>query len=272
MAGLQELKKRLRSIEITGQLAGAMRTAATGKYAGLSRRRNDYIPYAEACRDMLAFMGGGGIRRKTETAAERDCLVLMSGSRGMCGGFHAELFRFLEEELRGREAPLLIAWGRKAAQYLRERDRAFEEFPVSDMPKFEETVPLADRLREIYETGEADRVIVVRQRFRNMLIQEPEAFCLLPEEGWGPSAEDPPLLLPDRETIGELLAIQCFGAQVYGLALENALGAQAATLTAMRSACDNAETAAAELEIRINRRRQAEVTSGVIETASGNYQ
>jgi len=40
----------------------------------------------------------------------------------------------------------------------------------------------------------------------------------------------------------------------------------------MRSACDNAEAAAAELEIRINRRRQAEVASSVIETASGNYQ
>jgi len=40
----------------------------------------------------------------------------------------------------------------------------------------------------------------------------------------------------------------------------------------MRSACDNAEASAADLAITINRRRQAEVTSSVIETASGSVQ
>ena len=53
MASLQELRKRLRTIQSTGQLAGAMRTAATAKYARLTRVRTDFGPYAQACRDML---------------------------------------------------------------------------------------------------------------------------------------------------------------------------------------------------------------------------
>ena len=51
-------------------------------------------------------------------------------------------------------------------------------------------------------------------------------------------------------------------------ALEHAAGAQAATLMAMRSAYDNAEQSAQDLETTINRRRQAEVTASIIETAS----
>lgn len=39
MAGLQQLRKRLKSIRATGQLAEAMRTAATIKYSRVSKVR-----------------------------------------------------------------------------------------------------------------------------------------------------------------------------------------------------------------------------------------
>ena len=97
-------------------------------------------------------------------------------------------------------------------------------------------------------------------------------MMLTPETGSdGEEAEaEAPLFLPDRETIGAQLAVSCVDARLFELALENSAGAQAATIMAMRSACDNAAESAAELEITINRRRQAEVTSSVIETASGS--
>lgn len=273
MASLQELRKRLRSIQSTGQLAGAMRTAATAKYARLGRVRGDFSPYAQACRDMLRLLRGAGIPREAKAASPRDCLVVMSGNRGMCGGFNAELFRFLDEQISDREAPLLLVCGKKAAAHLRERGVAFEEFPVSDVPDYREVKPLADRLRTLYSTGEAERVLVVYQSFGNMLTQTPAVRQLLPEPETGEEGEEATLLyLPDRETIAAQLAVSCLDAQVFDLAMENAAGAQAATIMAMRNACDNAEASAANLEITINRRRQAEVTSSVIETASGNTQ
>ena len=273
MASLREMKKRLKSIETTGQLAGAMRTAATAKYARLGSARDTFSPYADACRDMLCALGGAGLPRRTEEIRERDCVVILSGNRGMCGGFHAELFRFLDNAMPGFDEPLLLACGRKAAQRLRERGVGFEEYAVADVPGFDEIKSLARRIRELYETGQAARVFVVYQRFKNMLTQEPAAIRLLPEEDPVSGEERTPLLyLPDRDTIAAQLAGSCFDARMYELALENALGAQAATLMAMRSACDNANEAAEELSVAIHRRRQAEVTSGVIETASGNYQ
>lgn len=273
MASLQELRKRLRSIQSTGQLAGAMRTAATAKYAKVSRVRDEFTPYARACRDMLRLLGAAGIERKAEVPAPRECLVILGGNRGLCGGFNAELLRFLDDELRKREDPLLLVCGRKAAVYLRERGMAFEDFPLSDVPSYDEIRPLAERLRELYVTGEVERVLVVYQSFRNMLTQIPAAAQLLPEtEPDGEERAAPLLFLPDRETIGAQLAVSCVDAQMFDLALENSAGAQAATIMAMRSACDNAEASAADLEITINRRRQAEVTSSVIETASGSAQ
>jgi len=273
MASLQELRKRLRSIQSTGQLAGAMRTAATAKYAKVSRVRDEFTPYARACRDMLRLLGAAGIEREAELTAPRDCLVILGGNRGLCGGFNAELLRYLDEELKKHESPLLLVCGRKAALYLRERGVPFEDYPLSDVPTYDEIRPLVKRLRELYVTGKVERVLVVYQSFRNMLTQIPATEQLLPEsEPDGEESYTQPLFLPDRETIGAQLAVSCVDAQMFDLALENSAGAQAATIMAMRSACDNAEASAADLAITINRRRQAEVTSSVIETASGSVQ
>ena len=71
MAGLRELRKRLRSIQTTGQIASAMRTAATAKYARVSAVRNGFAPYSEACAAVLARLGAAGIARETETVQDR---------------------------------------------------------------------------------------------------------------------------------------------------------------------------------------------------------
>ena len=57
MAGLQQLRKRLKSIRATGQLAEAMRTAATIKYSRVSKVREEFTPYADGSADMLALLG-----------------------------------------------------------------------------------------------------------------------------------------------------------------------------------------------------------------------
>lgn len=273
MASLRELRKRLRSIRSTQQLAGAMRTAATAKYARLNRLRADFSPYATACRDMLSLLGSSGIARETEEVESRDAVVIFSGNRGLCGGFNAELFRFLDQQLADWNDPLLLVCGRKAAAHLRELDRDFEEFPLPDAPTYGDIKPLADRVRGLYVSGQADRILAVYQHYQNTLTQTPALRQLLPDAGDCPGRHDGSLLfLPDRETIGAQLAVSCLDAQIFELALENASGAQAATLVAMRSASENAESTAADLEITINRRRQAEVTASVIETASGNQQ
>ncbi len=273
MASLRELRKRLRSIRSTQQLADAMRTAATAKYAKVNRIRADFGPYAAACRDILALMDPSGIVRETDSVEKRDAVVVFSGNRGLCGGFNAELLRFLDEELSGMNDPLLLVCGKKAAARLREQGWVFEEFLLPDAPVYPDIKPLLNRVQALYVSGQVERVFAVYQHYKNTLTQIPALLRLLPE------AEDSlvrdkvsPLFFPDRETVGTQLAVSCLEAQVFELALENASGAQAATLVAMRSAGDNASSTAAELETIINRRRQAEVTASVIETASGNQQ
>ena len=276
MASLQELRKRLRSIRSIEQLAGAMRTAATAKYSRLSKIREEFKPYRSASAETLRLLGASGLKRTAETVRNRNCIIVLSGNRGLCGGFHTELLRFLERTLKMQfSPPLLLVSGRKAVAWLRERNIPFEEYPTLDIPEYAQIKAMAERAEHAYIQGEVRTVQVVFQRFRNMLTQESAMVQFLPETDLPvpldlPVIDEDLLYLPDRETIEEETEETCLDAKLYELALENAAGVQAATIMSMRSACDNAQKAAAELEITINRRRQAEITSSVIETAAGS--
>ena len=71
MAGLRELRKRLKSIRTTGQLAGAMRTVAAAKYSRVNAARLSYETYAAACREMQRAAGRMGAA--PAAASERRC-------------------------------------------------------------------------------------------------------------------------------------------------------------------------------------------------------
>ena len=274
MAGLRELRKRLKSIRTTGQLAGAMRTVAAAKYSRVNAARLSYETYAAACREMQRAAGRMGAA--PVAAGERPrCWVLFSGNRGLCGGFNAELLNLFYSRYRETApAPLVIACGKMAAAFCKEKGIQLErEMPFQDVPRFDEAQQLAEYVAGLYASGAVSGVDVLYQRFENMLRQTPLIRQILPAaDDAAPAEAEDVLFLPDRETVCERLAEHGFDTMVYAIALEHASGAQAATLMAMRSAYDNAAQSALELETTINRRRQAEVTASVIETASDNVQ
>ena len=276
MAGLRELRKRLGSIRTIRQLAAAMRTAASAKYARASSALAGYKVYDAACNEMFLRSFCADILRSAPAQEAPDCFVVLSGNRGLCGGYNTVLLNFFSELYGAQpQPPLVIACGKTAAAYCRDKNIALlEVFPFSDIPSYAETQKLAAYVRSLYTSGKAAHIIFIYQKFSNMLTQKPARRCVLPpdEAETIEAAGKETLLLPDRETVCERLSQLCFDSSVYSIALEGATGAQAATLMAMRSAYDNASESAEKLETAINRRRQNEVTASVIETASDNIQ
>lgn len=264
MAALTDLKKRLRSVQTICQLAGAMRTVSSAKLARLSAASAAFAPYAEGCRELLVSSGAILTPQK---GTDRTLVILLSGNRGLCGSYHNDLFAFFRS-LAEPEGQDYIACGKMAAGYCREKGiPLLESFPVSDVPDYAEAEALADRILDLYCSGKVGRVLFVYGEGVNALRQEPRQLELLPGD-----AESEPgdlLWVPDPETGKAGLAEFCLRAQIYSLLLRGAAGVQGATLVSMRSAYDNGKKSAAALETAINRLRQTQVTSGVIETSSG---
>ena len=256
MPSLRDLKKRLQSVQTTGQIAGAMRTVSTAKYSRIGSVLHASIPYSETARMLLVEARAAKIPLKKPASDEEErekgvpLLVLVSGNRGLCGGYNHELFGFFSGLLSGLSGlPLIVACGRMAAEFCREKKLpVIREFTVSDVPEYAEAKALSEFLLNEFESGAASEVTFVFQRSVNMLKQEPDTRRFLPAEEEGKAgAEAETEFIPDAETV---------------------LGSQAATLMAMRAAYDNANKQAGLLETAINRRRQSEVTQSVLETSA----
>lgn len=271
MASLRDLKKRLKGVQTTGQLAGAMKTVSTAKYARVSAVTTAYTPYAEACRAMFDTVGGNTGALEKDSGA-KPLYLLISGNRGLCGGYNSELESYFYSHIVSSEGEkLFAACGKTAIDYCREKGIALEaEFRISDVPSFTESKAVSDGMKDLFKRRDVSSVSFVCQNYINMLKQVPSVIHFLPAENGEGIGDGGFIYIPDAATVRDALAESCLDVDMYSLLLRCATGAQAATMMAMRSAFDNANESAATLETAINRRRQAEVTARVIETASDN--
>ena len=263
MAAMRELQKRLKSTAVTCKLAGAMRSAATAKYHRLSGVNADYSEYESALSLVPAKCPD------TEASGDNTVCLLISGNRGLCGGYHHELFAYFTDEVLKDDQARVMVCGKRAFEFCREKKiDVIKEFTVSDVPSFEEAKSIADFISELQKGSRADKVTAVFMSFSNMLKQIPTSERLLPFTDETVGGEEETIFLPDRETVeSELLPLK-LAASVYSKLLSAAAGVQAATMLAMRAAYDNAERSLGLLETRINRMRQAAVTASVIETST----
>ena len=117
------------------------------------------------------------------------------------------------------------------------------------------------------ENGKISSVKTVYPQYVNMIKQSPVIKDLFSYNENKKEGEEP-VFVPDKETVIKNTAEKIFLSVLYKRVLETALGAQAATLTAMRSAYDTACEYSAKLETEMNRKRQSQVTADVIEISS----
>ena len=266
MATVQSLKKKLQTIRSTTKLTRAMKTASTVKYSRLSGIYGEYEKYADEY--LRLYESYRSEFDSVFTCSNPDapcCYVVISGNKGMCGSFNSELLSFFSSI---DEKGVVISCGKKADEYFEKKGiEAKRSFTFDDIPSYEQTKELFSYIRSLLEEGKISSVKTVYPEYVNMIKQQPvckELFSYSKEKAVG----EAPLFVPDRETVIKNTAEKIYLSVLYKRILETALGAQAATLTAMRSAYDTALEYSAKLETEMNRKRQSQVTADVIEISS----
>ncbi len=285
MASLQVLKKHLGSVRMTGQLAGAMKTVSAAKLNRVNGALQAFSAYSDICQSLTKRFGSAfDSVYPCKNPDAPVCYVILGANRGLCGGYNMELYSFVrrclaENEEAGKEAICLVTGKHAITHYQEPTDKVVPEktWILPDVVQFADGEELFAYALSLYTEGKASAVVVLYQKFVNMLTQVPTMVTLLPmgqseEENGLAKGKDTalePLYVPDRETVLSQAAYTCLRSSFHTLLLESSAGHQAATLVAMRSAYDNAEASVAALEAKISRQRQSDVTSSVIETAGG---
>ena len=266
MATVQSLKKNLQTIRSTAKVTRAMKTASTVKYSKLSGIYAEYGKFADEY--LRLYESYRGEFNSVITCSNPDapcCYVVITSNKGMCGAFNTELLSYFGSMY---EKGVIISCGKKAAEYFDKKGiETVKGFVFDDIPSYEQVKELFSYVCSLMAEGKISSVKTVYPEYTNMIKQKPVCRELFAFEE-GKADGEAPIFVPDRETVIRNTAEKIFMSVLYKRVLEPALGAQAATLTAMRSAYDTACEYSAKLETEMNRKRQSQVTADVLEISA----
>lgn len=266
MATVQQLKKKLQTIRSTAKVTRAMKTASTVKYSKLSAIYSEYEKFAdEHLRLYEAYRNEFNSAVKRSNPEAPCCYVVITSNKGMCGSFNTELLSYFT----GLEPTgVIISCGKIGKEYFDKKGiETVRNFIFDDIPDYSQVKELFRYICTLLECGEISAVKTVYPEYVNMMKQAPVCKDLFSYEE-SAADDEAPIFVPDKETVIKNTAETIFLCILYKRILETALGAQAATLSAMRSAYDTACEYSAKLETEMNRKRQSQVTADVIEISS----
>jgi len=278
MASARDIRRRIRSIKNTQQITKAMKMVSAAK---LRRAQESVIaarPYAKKIQEVLGHLAEGAQDYAHPLLKVREVkkigVVLITGDRGLCGGFNANIIRQAEHMLAAADKDVgIVAIGRKGRDYFRRRGREITEeyINIGDNPTFIQGRELAHRLIALYRAGVFDEVYLMYNEFKSAMSQKPVSIKLFPVQP-GP-AEDAKageyIYEPSEAQVLDTLLPAYVETIVYRALLESKASEHGARMTAMSSATDNATEIIAKLTLNLNRARQAAITKEISEIVGG---
>ena len=279
MANMREIRARIKSVKSTQQITKAMKMVSAAKLRrteGSMATVRNFAGQSQHILDELLSGSGVGCANRFLTPREEVrnvCYVLFVGSRGLCGIYNHAVVRYAQEVLAAEPRPYSLVvcgrWGRDViAHEGLQAERTFAD--MSDTPTLEDSLELADYLKEKYLTEEADEIHLIYQHYHSVLQQTPASLQLLPAkaEAKGESGGEY-IFEPDGETVLENLMQLYLNNTVYSVLLEAKVGEQAARMTAMSTATDATTELIDDLSLQLNRVRQAAITTEIAEIVGG---
>ena len=287
MASLKDMRNRIGSVKATQKITKAMQMVAAAKLRRSQDAAQNARPYAERMAAVISNLaagvsGEGAPRLLAGTGSDHKHLVVVAvADRGLAGGFSSSIIRTARDHINGLidagKDVQIIGVGKKSRDPLRRLfgDRLIQTYDLSAERNLTLSVaqPIADRILEIFEAGEADVVTLFYSRFKSVVQQVPTARQLIPAqvtEGEGPDLAGATYdYEPSEEAILETLLPRNITVQVLSALLENMAGFYASQMSAMDNATRNAGDMIAALTLKYNRSRQAQITKELIEIISG---
>lgn len=247
---------------------------AAARFRRAQERVEQARPYAATINELLE-----GLAEKIPTTihpylatrpVKKRALVVFSSDRGLCGAFNSSLIRATEAELRKDLPTTLILIGRKVQVYFGKRNH--EIYKMADAEfwsdfSHEKATALAAELGKGFIQGDFDRVDLLFNEYLSAITQKPKVETLLPiSPGEKKETEEGSYLFePNREEIVRALVPRAMEVRFSLPCLNSLAGEHGARMSAMDFATRNAGEMIDELTLKVNRARQAQITSELSE-------
>jgi|CXWL01.1.fsa_nt_gi F-type H+-transporting ATPase subunit gamma len=293
MASLREIRRKIKSVKSTEQITKAMKMVAAARMRRSQLAIIAARPFAVKMERMVRALALLEVR--ADLAADRavqihplfdrraegaSMLILVTGDKGLCGAFNANLLRAALDWFRQRRDRKVccVAVGRKGRDLVHRIKGQQIEITnelVGVFPKiaFVHAELVGQAVLDAYLNKGVSSVTVLYNEFKSVAQQRMLSIPLLPIPV--PDAAPDAVELPDygfepgRQELLAALLPRYVKAQIYRILLESQAAELAARMNAMDAASKNAKELREALNLDANRTRQALITKEIAELVGG---
>jgi len=278
------------------------------------RRAQDSVMATRPFSETLQSVFGGLINRLGGEAADLPLLtqrevnkvtiVVITGDRGLCGGYNSFMIkkaeaRILELEAQGIKSDLILIGNKGRAYFNRRPYPIRKEFECSQNPDSKQALAISEEIINSFLSGETDAVELLYTKFVSLIASAPSVRTLVPfsaseisQKGdevfqltssggdFGVERKELDVAEPQEfpndmifeqdplQIVNSILPLYLNG-QILRTLQESVASELAARMQSMQSASDNATSLAKDLSQQYNRARQASVTAELSEIVAG---
>lgn len=309
---LLELKKKIVSIQKTGQITEAMRMVSGVKLNRTEKLDKEYTIYNDKVRATVShlmssqivkqlgketkeyneFGGSASIdysnffdlgtlaslvqpRKKIKSTG----YLVISGDRGLVGSYNSQVIKnmmsiFKDADAQDKDVKIL-AVGSVAAQFFKKQNLnvVYEYSGVSDVPTYNEVRDIIQTAVKMYLNGVYDELFVCYTHHVNTLTSAFRVESMLPISDIDINHKDTMpkdyIIEPDVDSVLKTVLPQFAKSMIFGAILDAKTAEHASSMTAMQSASKNADDVVSGLKTKLNRARQAQITTEITEIIGG---
>ncbi|HEV5923105.1 TPA: F0F1 ATP synthase subunit gamma [Streptococcus pneumoniae] len=283
---LNDIKTKIASTKNTSQITNAMQMVSAAKLGRSEEAARNFQVYAQKVRKLLTdILHGNGAGASTNPmlisrSVKKTGYIVITSDRGLVGGHNSSILKAvmeLKEEYhpdgKGFE---MICIGGMGADFFKARgiQPLYELRGLSDQPSFDQVRKIISKTVEMYQNELFDELYVCYNHHVNTLTSQMRVEQMLPIVDLDPNEADEEYSLTfeletSREEILEQLLPQFAESMIYGAIIDAKTAENAAGMTAMQTATDNAKKVINDLTIQYNRARQAAITQEITEIVAG---
>jgi F-type H+-transporting ATPase subunit gamma len=294
MPALRDIRRRINAVRSIQKITKAMKMVAAARLRRAQERIISARPYAKRIEEIIQRFVSVFETSQNPLLQKREVksigIVVVTADRGLCGSFNTNIIRAVLNliEKRKKELPpdgkiKLICIGKKGYDYFSRHRKGIEIF-AGYPGVFKRTIEISD-VREImskvvggFLSAEFDKVEIVYNEFKSIVQQRiviedflpivPKFEAVKPSKG---------VKVPLVEYIYEPAPIEILNSllpkyletHILRVLLESNAAEQAARMTAMDNATENANELLRDLQLLFNKTRQALITKEMLEIAGG---
>lgn len=284
--GLKEIKRRIKSVKNTQQIAKAMEMVAAARLKRYQEKLIKLKDYVKVLEEGVAVVlpqikPEDSLSTPKKNLSGLSGLVLFTADRGLCGSYNSNLLKETEKfikNLPNKDAVLLFTIGKKGYRYFSRRLKPENiiNFELSAKPDFKEIQTFLNLILSYFSSGKIKEVMVIRTQFIStskhlVTLEKLLPFDIKKMSGSKTKKEikSEYIFEPQPQEMVKSLVDKYLFSYFYNMFLSSQAAEHASRMIAMQGAGKNAKEMIEQLTLEYNKSRQAAITKELLEIVGG---